>query len=214
MTKQEQLDKLMNSGIVAVVRRLPSEKVQLITDALVAGGVEALEITVDSEGVFELIPLLKEKYGKQVLVGAGTVMNAGVAEKALQAGADFIFSPILDEATIKMTNRYGRISIPGVMTPTEIAKGYEWGADILKIFPGATLGASYIKEVSAPLAGIPMMPTGGVTLHNVAEFIRAGAVAVGLGSSLLDKAAIAEGRYEDITELARKYKAAITDARG
>lgn len=214
MTKQEQLDKLMSSGIVAVVRRPPSEKVQLITDALVAGGVEALEITVDSEGVFELIPLLKEKYGKQVLVGAGTVMNAGVAEKALQAGADFIFSPILDEATIKVTNRYGRISIPGVMTPTEIAKGYEWGADILKIFPGATLGASYIKEVSAPLAGIPMMPTGGVTLHNVAEFIRAGAVAVGLGSSLLDKAAIAEGRYEDITELARKYKAAITDARG
>lgn len=214
MTKQEQLDKLMSSGIVAVVRRPPSEKVQLITDALVAGGVEALEITVDSEGVFELIPLLKEKYGKQVLVGAGTVMNASVAEKALQAGADFIFSPILDEATIKITNRYGRISIPGVMTPTEIAKGYEWGADVLKIFPGATLGASYIKEVSAPLAGIPMMPTGGVTLHNVAEFIRAGAVAVGLGSSLLDKAAIAEERYEDITELARKYKAAIADARG
>lgn len=214
MTKQEQLDKLMSSCIVAVVRRPPSEKVQLITDALVAGGVEALEITVDSEGVFELIPLLKERYGKQVLVGAGTVMNASVAEKALQAGADFIFSPILDEATIKITNRYGRISIPGVMTPTEIAKGYEWGADVLKIFPGATLGASYIKEVSAPLAGIPMMPTGGVTLHNVAEFIRAGAVAVGLGSSLLDKAAIAEGRYEDITELARKYKAAITDARG
>ncbi|GIO43376.1 bifunctional 4-hydroxy-2-oxoglutarate aldolase/2-dehydro-3-deoxy-phosphogluconate aldolase [Paenibacillus apis] len=214
MTKQEQLDKLMNSGIVAVVRRPPSDKVQLITDALVAGGVEALEITVDSEGVFELIPLLKEKYGGQVLVGAGTVMNASVAEKALQAGADFIFSPILDEATIKITNRYGRISIPGVMTPTEIAKGYEWGADVLKIFPGATLGASYIKEVSAPLAGIPMMPTGGVTLDNVAEFIHAGAVAVGLGSSLLNKAAIAEERYDDITELARRFKAAITRARG
>ncbi|GIO37728.1 2-dehydro-3-deoxy-phosphogluconate aldolase [Paenibacillus antibioticophila] len=214
MTKQEQLDKLMSSGIVAVVRRPPSDKVQLITDALVAGGVEALEITADSEGVFELIPLLKERYGNQVLVGAGTVMNASVAEKALQAGADFIFSPILDEATIKMTNRYGRISIPGVMTPTEIAKGYEWGADVLKIFPGATLGASYIKEVSAPLAGIPMMPTGGITLDNAAEFIRAGAVAVGLGSSLLNKAAIAEERYDDITELARKFKAAITSARG
>ncbi|MBU5671721.1 bifunctional 4-hydroxy-2-oxoglutarate aldolase/2-dehydro-3-deoxy-phosphogluconate aldolase [Paenibacillus sp. MSJ-6] len=204
----------MSSGIVAVVRRPPGDKVQLITDALVAGGVEALEITVDSEGVFELIPMLKEKYGNQVLVGAGTVMNANVAEKALQAGADFIFSPILDEATIKMTNRYGRISIPGVMTPTEIAKGYEWGADVLKIFPGATLGAGYIKEVSAPLAGIPMMPTGGVTLENVAEFIRAGAVAVGLGSSLLNKAAIAEERYDDITELARRFKAAITSARG
>lgn len=214
MTKQEQLEQLMSSGIVAVVRRPPRSKVQLITDALVAGGVQALEITVDSEGAFELIPRLKEKYGRRVLVGAGTVMNATVAEQALQAGADFIFSPILDEATISITQQYGRISIPGVMTPTEIAKGYEWGADVLKIFPGATLGANYIKEISAPLQGIPMMPTGGVTLHNVGEFIRAGAVAVGLGSSLLDKTAIAEERYEDITELAQKFKAAITSARG
>ncbi|WP_059049023.1 bifunctional 4-hydroxy-2-oxoglutarate aldolase/2-dehydro-3-deoxy-phosphogluconate aldolase [Paenibacillus senegalimassiliensis] len=214
MTKQEQLDQLMNSGIVAVVRRPPRDKVQLITDALVAGGVQALEITVDSEGAFELIPRLKEKYGSRVLVGAGTVMNATVAEQALQAGADFIFSPILDEATIRITQQYGRISIPGVMTPTEIAKGYEWGANVLKIFPGAMLGANYIKEISAPLQGIPMMPTGGVTLHNVGEFIRAGAVAVGLGSSLLDKKAIAEERYEDITELAQKFKAAIISARG
>ncbi|MNW52888.1 KHG/KDPG aldolase [compost metagenome] len=187
---------------------------QRITNALVAGGVEALEITVDTDGAFEIIPMLKERYGKHVLVGAGTVLNAKVAEKAIQAGADFIFSPILDEETIKITNHYGRISIPGVMTPTEIAKGYEWGADMLKIFPGSSLGVNYIKEVSAPLTGIPMMPTGGVTLDNVAEFIRAGAAAVGLGSSLLDKAAIAEGRYGDITELAQKFKAAITSARG
>ncbi|MNZ42923.1 KHG/KDPG aldolase [compost metagenome] len=214
MTKQEQLVKLMNSGIVAVVRRPPGDKAQRITNALVAGGVEALEITVDTDGAFEIIPMLKERYGKHVLVGAGTVLNAKVAEKAIQAGADFIFSPILDEETIKITNHYGRISIPGVMTPTEIAKGYEWGADMLKIFPGSSLGVNYIKEVSAPLTGIPMMPTGGVTLDNVAEFIRAGAAAVGLGSSLLDKAAIAEGRYGDITELAQKFKAAITSARG
>ncbi|MNO19122.1 KHG/KDPG aldolase [compost metagenome] len=214
MTKQEQLVKLMNSGIVAVVRRPPGDKVQRITNALVAGGVEALEITVDTDGAFEIIPMLKERYGKHVLVGAGTVLNAKVAEKAIQAGADFIFSPILDEETIKITNHYGRISIPGVLTPTEIAKGYEWGADMLKIFPGSSLGVNYIKEVSAPLTGIPMMPTGGVTLDNVAEFIRAGAAAVGLGSSLLDKAAIAEGRYGDITELAQKFKAAITSARG
>ncbi|SDE98305.1 2-keto-3-deoxy-phosphogluconate aldolase [Fontibacillus panacisegetis] len=214
MIKQEQLDKLMNSGIVAVVRRLPRDKVQRITDALVAGGVEALEITVDSDGAFEIIPMLKERYDKHVLVGAGTVLNAKVAEKAIQAGADFIFSPILDEETIKITNHYGRISIPGVMTPTEIAKGYEWGADMLKIFPGSSLGVNYIKEVSAPLTGIPMMPTGGVTLDNVAQFIKAGAAAVGLGSSLLDKAAIADRRYGDITELAQKFRSAITSARG
>lgn len=214
MNKQAALDKLKESGIVAVLRRPPADRVQRITDALAAGGVEALEVTVDSEGAFEVIPALKERYGNQVLVGAGTVLNAETAEKALQAGADFIFSPILNKETIEMTNQYGRISIPGVMTPTEIAQGYAWGADMLKIFPGAALGSSYIREVLAPLAGIPMMPTGGVTLDNVSAFIRAGAVAVGLGSSLLDKSAIEEERYADLTELARRFKAAITEARG
>lgn len=213
MNKKEKLRLLKDSGVVAVVRRPPYEKAVRITDALVAGGVKALEITVDSDRAFELISLLNERYGEDVLVGAGTVLDAETAEKAIEAGAQFIFSPILDEETIKATIHHDVISIPGVMTPTEIVKGYRLGADLLKIFPGSSLGVNYIKELSAPLGHIPMMPTGGVTLDNVAQFIRAGAVAVGLGSSLLDKKAMEEERYDDITKRAEQFIQAIHQAR-
>ncbi|GIO95663.1 bifunctional 2-keto-4-hydroxyglutarate aldolase/2-keto-3-deoxy-6-phosphogluconate aldolase [Paenibacillus lautus] len=213
MNKEAKLKLLKESGVVAVVRRPPFEKAVRITDALVAGGVKALEITVDSDRAFELISLLNERYGEDVLVGAGTVLDAETAEKAIEARAQFIFSPVLDEETIKTTIRREVISIPGVMTPTEIVKGYRLGADLLKIFPGSSLGVNYIKELSAPLGHIPMMPTGGVTLDNVAQFIRAGAVAVGLGSSLLDKKAMEEERYDDIAKRAEQFIQAIHQAR-
>ncbi|GIP53547.1 bifunctional 4-hydroxy-2-oxoglutarate aldolase/2-dehydro-3-deoxy-phosphogluconate aldolase [Paenibacillus vini] len=213
MNKQEKLRLLKDSGVVAVVRRPPYERAVRITDALVAGGVKALEITMDSDRAFELISLLNERYGEEVLVGAGTVLDAETAEKAIEAGAQFIFSPILDEETIKATIHHEVISIPGVMTPTEIVKGHRLGADLLKIFPGSSLGVNYIKELSAPLGHIPMMPTGGVTLDNVAQFIQAGAVAVGLGSSLLDKKSMEEERYDDITKRAEQFIQAIHQAR-
>lgn len=213
MNKHEKLSLLKKSGVVAVVRRPPYDKAIRITDALVAGGVTALEITVDSDRAYELIALLNERYENEVLVGAGTVLDAETAEKAIEAGAKFIFSPILDEETIKVTIRHDVISIPGVMTPTEVVKGHRYGADLLKIFPGSSLGVNYIKELSAPLGHIPMMPTGGVTLENVAEFIKAGAVAVGLGSSLLDKTAMEEERYDDITKRAQQFIQAIYQAR-
>ncbi|MNJ40793.1 bifunctional 4-hydroxy-2-oxoglutarate aldolase/2-dehydro-3-deoxy-phosphogluconate aldolase [Paenibacillus fonticola] len=213
MHKEEQLQQLQDSGIVAVVRRPPYYKAIEIADALVEGGVEALEITVDTDRAYEIIAQLKERYQGRALVGAGTVLNEQAAKTAIDAGADFIFSPILDEATIRLTNQYGRISIPGVMTPTEIAKGHEYGADVLKIFPGSALGVNYIRELSAPLGHIPMMPTGGVTLDNAGQFIRAGAVAVGIGSALTDRSAIEEGRYDKLTELARQFRQEIYKAR-
>ncbi len=213
MNKKEQLQQLKESGIVAVIRRPPYNKVIQITDALVSGGVGALEVTVDTDRAYEIIAQLKERYEGKALVGAGTVLDEQTAKAAIEAGADFIFSPILDEATIRLTNQYGRISIPGVMTPTEIAKGYQYGADVLKIFPGSSLGVNYIKELSAPLGHIPMMPTGGITLDNVGSFIRAGAVAVGIGSSLTDKRAIEEERYEELTDLARQFRLEIKKAR-
>ncbi|MDQ8735109.1 bifunctional 4-hydroxy-2-oxoglutarate aldolase/2-dehydro-3-deoxy-phosphogluconate aldolase [Paenibacillus sp. LHD-38] len=213
MNKKEQLQQLKDSGIVAVIRRPPYNKVIQITDALVSGGVGALEVTVDTDRAYEIITQLKERYEGKALVGAGTVLDEQTAKAAIEAGADFIFSPILDEATIRLTNQYGRISIPGVMTPTEIVKGYQYGADMLKIFPGSSLGVNYIKELSAPLGHIPMMPTGGVTLDNVGPFIRAGAVAVGIGSSLTNVKAIAEERYEELTRLARQFRLEIKKAR-
>ncbi|RUT44692.1 bifunctional 4-hydroxy-2-oxoglutarate aldolase/2-dehydro-3-deoxy-phosphogluconate aldolase [Paenibacillus anaericanus] len=213
MKKYEKLQLLKDSGVIAVVRRPPFDQAVLITDALVAGGVQALEITVDTDRAFELITLLKDRYKDRVLVGAGTVLNAEVAMTAIEAGADFIFSPILDEETVKVTIRSNCISIPGVMTPTEIVTGYQYGADMLKIFPGSSLGVNYIKELSAPLGHIPMMPTGGVTLENVGQFIKAGAVAVGLGGSLIDKKAVEEEQYDVITSRAQQFIKEIQKAR-
>lgn len=213
MGKLENINRLIDSGLVAVIRRPDSAKINKIADALVAGGVGALEITVDTPGVFNMIEELKTEYGGKVLVGAGTVLDEVTAKRAIEAGADFIFSPVLDEKTIEMTIRYGKISIPGVMTPTEIVKAYQAGADILKIFPASSLGPNYLRELRGPLGHIPMMPTGGVSLDNVQEFIRNGAVAVGVGGTLLNKKAIAENRFDFIENTASEFAASIKMAR-
>lgn len=213
MEKLVNLQRLFDSGLVAVIRRPKASQIYSIAEALVEGGVGALEITVDTPGVFEMIKEIKAQFGQRVLVGAGTVLDAETAKTAIDAGSDFIFSPILDEETIKLTIRYGKISIPGVMTPTEIVKAYQAGADVLKIFPGKSLGVDYIKELRGPLGHIPMMPTGGVDVHNVGQFIKNGAVAVGVGGSLLNKQAIEEERYDVLKETAQQLAAAIQAAR-
>jgi 2-dehydro-3-deoxyphosphogluconate aldolase / (4S)-4-hydroxy-2-oxoglutarate aldolase len=208
------LNRMKDSGLVAVIRRPKEEHIHDIAKALVDGGVGALEITVDTLNVFAMIRDMKETFGGRVLVGAGTVLDASTAKTAIEAGADFIFSPILDIETIKITNQYGRISIPGVMTPTEIVRGYQAGADLLKIFPGRSLGEDYIKELQGPLGHIPVMPTGGVSLDNVERFIKNGAVAVGVGGSLVNKKAIEEGRFDILRETAREFSNRIKRARG
>ena len=204
----------MNSGLVAVIRRPKASQINSIAAALVKGGVGALEITVDTPGVFRMIEEIKSEFGEQVLVGAGTVLDAETAKTAIDAGSDFIFSPIVDEKTIELTIRYGKISIPGVMTPTEIVKAYQAGADLLKIFPASSLGPNYLRELKGPLGHIPMMPTGGVSLDNVEQFIKNGAVAVGVGGTLLNKQAIEEERYEVLTETAKEFTRLIKKARG
>ncbi|KXG44366.1 bifunctional 4-hydroxy-2-oxoglutarate aldolase/2-dehydro-3-deoxy-phosphogluconate aldolase [Tepidibacillus decaturensis] len=214
MEKLKNLQRLIDSGLVAVIRRPKTEQIRSIAAALVKGGVGALEITVDTPGVFRMIERIKEEFGEKVLVGAGTVLDAETAKTAIDAGSDFIFSPIVDEKTIEMTVRYGKISIPGVMTPTEIVKAYQAGADLLKIFPANSLGPNYIRELKGPLGHIPMMPTGGVSLDNVEQFIKNGAVAVGVGGTLLNKQAIAEERFEVLTETAQQFVKLIKKARG
>ncbi|WP_102347433.1 bifunctional 4-hydroxy-2-oxoglutarate aldolase/2-dehydro-3-deoxy-phosphogluconate aldolase [Bacillus sp. Marseille-P3661] len=214
MKKIEDLKRLTDSGLVAVIRRPKREDIRPIAEALVAGGVGALEITLDTEGALEAITELKRDLGDKVLVGAGTVIDKESAKRAIEHGSDFIFSPIYDVEMIQLTVRYGKISIPGVMTPTEILKAYEAGADILKIFPGGTLGASYIKDLQGPMAHIPIMPTGGVNLENVQDFINNGAVAVGVGGSLLDKNIIADKRWDDLRALAQAFTDKIQEAKG
>lgn len=213
MKKWDNLIRLKESGLIAVIRKPKKSQIHQIAEALVEGGTGALEITLDTPGSLDMIRELKEKFGDRVLVGAGTVLDAPSAKMAIDAGSDFIFCPSFDIETIQMANRYGRISIPGVMTPTEIVNAYSAGADLLKIFPGAALGETYIKDLQGPLSHIPIMPTGGVTLDNVEAFIRNGAVAVGAGGSLVDSKAIAEERYEVLTDLSRQFIEKIKNAR-
>jgi len=213
MKKQENLTRLMDSGLVAVIRRPDVQKVMCIAEALVDGGAGALEITADTPGVFEIIEQIKREYSDRILIGAGTVLDAITAKTAIQAGADFIFSPNFDVETIQLTNQYGRISIPGCMTPTEIVNAYQSGADLIKVFPGRALGVDYIKELQGPLGHIPMMPTGGVTLENAGTFIQNGAVAVGVGGSLVDRKAIQEGNFETLKNKAIAFNQVIQDAK-
>ncbi|GAB6004736.1 bifunctional 4-hydroxy-2-oxoglutarate aldolase/2-dehydro-3-deoxy-phosphogluconate aldolase [Geobacillus vulcani] len=212
MDKLEHLNRLKQSKLVAVIRKPKRSQIFQIAEALIDGGVEVLEVTVDSPGSFEMIAALKETFGDKAIVGAGTVLDAETAKRAIEAGSDFIFSPIFDQEIVSLTNRYGKISIPGVMTPTEIVKAYQMGADLLKVFPAGSLGPKYFKELSGPLEHIPLMPTGGVTLDNAAEFIRNGVVAVGVGSALLDKRAIEEERFDVIRETAQKFVETVRNA--
>lgn len=199
------IDLLLSSGIIAVVRKIEANKVMDVISALVDGGVTGIEVTLDSENVFEVIGEAQKKFGERVVVGAGTVLDGTSARMAIQAGADFIFAPTLSRETIEVTKRYGKIVIPGVFTPTEILQATEWGADVVKIFPASVLGSQFIKDVRGPLGHIKMMPTGGITLENVGEYIRAGAVAAGVGSSLLDKKMISTSDWVGLSEHANNY---------
>lgn len=205
MKKIDQIQYLKETGLVAVIRQPDENKIEEIAKALIAGGTSALEVTVDSLGSIDMIRMLHEKYGDKVLVGAGTVLDGITAKAAIQAGADFIFSPNFDKETIEITNSYGKISIPGALTPTEILNAYRAGADIIKVFPANAIASNYIKDLQGPLGHIPMMPTGGVTIENTAQLIKSGAVAVGAGGSLLDKDAIDNENYAKLTENANRF---------
>lgn len=207
------VDQIIEGGIIAVVRKVPLSKVYKVIDSLVAGGVRAIEVTLDSENALEIINTIQKKYGNEVVIGAGTVLDSEGAYNAISNGAQFIFAPTLSESTIKVAKRYNKLAIPGVFTPTEILQAYEYGADIVKIFPGSVLGPQFIKDVRGPLSHIKMMPTGGITLTNLGEYIKAGAVAVGVGSSLLDKNLIDSENWDALTALAKAFVQEVQNAR-
>jgi 2-dehydro-3-deoxyphosphogluconate aldolase / (4S)-4-hydroxy-2-oxoglutarate aldolase len=179
------LTHILTHKIVAIIRGAKPEDVLRIVDALYDGGVRTVEVTLNSPNALEVIKNLVAKRGDEILVGAGTVLDAATAEDAIEAGAKFIISPIVDVETVKVTKRLNAVSIPGGYTATEIVLAYSNGADIIKVFP-ASIGAAYLKDLRGPLPHIPMMPTGGVQLENIVEFKKAGAVAYGIGSALVD----------------------------
>lgn len=209
MNKQQVITKIKECGLVAVVRANNSEQAIEIAEACIAGGVASIELTFTVPHADKIIESLANKYNKgEIIIGAGTVLDPETARIAILAGAEYIVSPGLNLDTIKLCNRYRIPIMPGVMTPTEAITALEAGADILKIFPGGLFGPSVIKDFKGPLPQADFMPTGGVTIDNVHEWIKAGAVAVGAGSSLT------AGSYNDIVDTAKKFLAAINKARG
>lgn len=211
--KKEKINRLIENGVVAVIRNVPKEKVSLVAESLIMGGVNALEVTVESKGALSALEKLKGKFADHAIIGAGTVLDAISVNAAISSGAEFIVSPILKRDVIESTKRFGKISIPGVMTPTEMVQAMEWGADIIKVFPASVGGSAFIKHMKGPLPQVSIIPTGGVNLNNCADFIKAGAIAVGAGGSLVDQQAIADGNYEKITENAKKYVEIVREAR-
>ncbi|OAS84736.1 MULTISPECIES: bifunctional 4-hydroxy-2-oxoglutarate aldolase/2-dehydro-3-deoxy-phosphogluconate aldolase [Metabacillus] len=208
------LDKIKENGIVAVIRGAEPENIVPIARALKAGGVKTLEITVETPRVLELIQRVSSEMGDEVIVGAGTVLDPETARSAIMAGAKFIFSPTVNIETIKITKRYGVISIPGALTPTEILTAYENGADIIKVFPANVFGPSYLKDIHGPIPQIPLMPTGGLDVHNVGEYIKAGAVAAGIGSSLVNTKKLMNDQYFiDLEQKATLFVEAVRNAR-
>ncbi|WP_273853504.1 bifunctional 4-hydroxy-2-oxoglutarate aldolase/2-dehydro-3-deoxy-phosphogluconate aldolase [Guptibacillus spartinae] len=213
MEKAKKLMQIHSSGVVAVIRRQRPEDVVPLAEALVKGGVTTLEITVDSEQSYHLIGEVKKRLGSSALVGAGTVLDAETARTAIHSGADFIFSPTYSKSLIEMAKRYGVISMPGVLTPSEMVEAYQAGADIVKVFPASAFGPSYIKDLQGPLGHISMIPTGGVTVENIGTYIANGAVAAGVGGSLVKQKYIDSQDFESITTLAEQFTEAVKQAR-
>jgi len=205
--------RLEQLGVVAVIRLKDPGKVRAVVDALAAGGVRALEVTMTVPRAVDLIRELTPTMPDGFLLGAGTVTDARTAHAVVDAGASYVVSPVFRLEVIAACHERDVPAIPGCLTPTEILTAHEAGADIIKVFPATALGPQYIRDVRAPLPQVKLMPTGGVTLDNAGEWIRAGAVAVGVGSALVDTRAIEDGRLDVLTANARRIVASVASAR-
>ncbi len=212
MRKHEILERLRSSGALGIIRVQTSSDLVRIAQALREGGLQCLEITMTTPGALEAIAESRERL-PDVLMGAGTVLDAVTARQAILAGAQFLVTPTVEPEVIEVAHRYGVPVIPGAMTPTEILACWEAGADMVKVFPASVLGPGYIRAVRGPLPQIPLAPTGGITAENAGDFIRAGAALVCAGGWLVDKTALAEGRFEVLTEKASRLIAAVEAAR-
>lgn len=213
MTRQAILQKITAAGLVAVVRAESSGQAFKIADACIKGGVAAIEITFTVPGAADTIKDLVNTYKSgEIIIGAGTVLDPETARIAILAGAQYIVSPCINLETIKLCNRYQIPIMPGAATIKEIVEAMEAGADIVKVFPGEVLGPTFVKAVKGPLPQAPLMPTGGVSLDNVGEWIKAGCVAVGVGGNLTGGAK--KGDFQSITDIAQQFVAKIRAARG
>jgi 2-dehydro-3-deoxyphosphogluconate aldolase/(4S)-4-hydroxy-2-oxoglutarate aldolase len=208
------MQRIREVGLVPVVRAASADEAFAAVEAIRAGGIPILEITLTVPGAIGMINQLTKRLGDEALIGAGTVLDADTAQQCIDAGARFIVSPALDIPTIELCRRLEVPVFPGALTPTEVVTAWRAGANAVKVFPAnAVGGASYLKSLKAPLPQIELLPTGGVNLKTVAEFIAAGAFALGVGADLVDLAALRRGEAATITEKARQYVAAVAAAR-
>ncbi|NQT05035.1 MAG: bifunctional 4-hydroxy-2-oxoglutarate aldolase/2-dehydro-3-deoxy-phosphogluconate aldolase [Dehalococcoidia bacterium] len=212
--KDKNLQTITDCGVVAIVRVSSAREAVDVCMAIARGGVRPIEVTMTVPGAIDAIREFKSAVKEEVLIGAGTVLDPETARACILAGADFIVSPTLNLEVIKVCRRYSKIIIPGTFTPTEILTAWEAGADIVKVFPASVGGPGYLKDIMGPLPQVKLVPTGGVNLETTPEFIKAGAVAVAAGASLVNKKAVSEQNWDAITETAQKFVAAVKQARG
>jgi 2-dehydro-3-deoxyphosphogluconate aldolase/(4S)-4-hydroxy-2-oxoglutarate aldolase len=214
MSKEKDLQRIVDCGLVAIVRFDRSEELVEVAQAIKAGGVDVIEFTMTTPNALSIIAASAEEFGEEVLLGAGTVLDPETARAAILSGARYIISPTLNPRVIELCHRYGVIVVPGAFTPTEILTAWELGADMVKVFPAAAMGPGYIKDILSPLPQAKLMPVGGVSLSNVAQFIKAGATAVAAGGRRVDQQAVGERDVDRLTEMARSFVMAIREARG
>ena len=202
-------------GLIPVLRASSVELGHALVEAMMAGGVTVVEVTMTVPNALPLLRDLKQKHGDRLLLGSGTVTDAAQAQATIEAGAEFVVSPSLHPEVIAATKKLGKVSIPGALTPTEVITAWRAGADYVKVFPCSAMGgASYLKSLRAPFPELKLIPTGGVTLQTAADFLKAGARALGVGTDLVNAAAVAEGKPEIVTNAARAYLEVIRAARG
>ena len=213
MMKQSAVDRIREGGVIAIMRASNSDQLLAAAEAVLAGGVSAIEVTLTTPGALTIVEQAIKKFGDAVLFGVGTVLDPESARASISAGAQFIVMPVLKLDTIALCKRYSVPVMPGAYTPTEILTAWEAGADIVKVFPADTLGPQFIKAVKAPLPQVRLCPTGGVSIANVGDFMRAGADVVGIGGELINNKLLEAKDFAEITRRAKKFREAISAAR-
>jgi len=212
-TKEQYFQQVAEAGVVAVIRARRTEQLIPLTEALLAGGVPAIEVTMSTPKAISGIEMLADRFGDKAVIGVGTIIDAATCADAINAGAQFVVSPVFDPDIVATTKKFSRISIPGAFTPTEILRAWSAGADVVKVFPSTTLGPGYFKDILAPLPQLRLTPTGGVDLKNAADWIKAGAVFIGVGSSCVTRDALEKDDWACITANARAFVDAVKGAR-
>lgn len=211
MNRQLIVDEILKRKVVAVLRIQEPEKLKKVIEALAEGGLTVAEITMTVPNAIQLIEKMNNELDKNIIIGVGSVLNSQIAEDAIRAGAKYVVSPILKKEIIEKAHQYDVPAMPGCFSPTEIQTAYELGADIIKVFPADILGMAFFKGILAPMPHLKLMPTGGVTLTNAGDWLKAGACAVGIGSALLDKEAIQKEKYEKLTENAKIVMSSVNN---